>query len=123
MSNQADFRARSALMSLVLATFSAGVFAASPCGDRPEAPSIIDGATATMDDLVANSEAVKAYIAEADEYLNCYETFAKSDDYKAMSAEDQRTEVKSYKEVLKVRNAIGEDFNDEVKAYKKANPS
>ncbi len=95
---------------------------ADDCGEVPAAPEIIDGATATMEALVANSEEVKAYIAAADGYLDCREAIAKSDDFKDLPAAEQQAQIAANAQVLETRNKIGDDFNAEVGAYKAANP-
>lgn len=122
MYNNVNTSGRNLLLSAALVMFSGATFAA-PCGDPPEVPEIVDGTAATMDELVANSDQVKSYIAEADSYLSCYEGYAKSDEYKALDKAAQKAEMATYKDVLNRRNAIGEDFNEQVKAYKAANPS
>ncbi|MFA5630753.1 MAG: hypothetical protein WC997_04500 [Porticoccaceae bacterium] len=113
---------RSILLTLALGAF-AGSALASDCGNPPQEPEIIDGATATMEDLVANSESVKTYISEADSYLDCREGIVKSDAFKEMSKDDQKAFQNANSDVLKSRNNIGEKFNAEVADYKKANPS
>jgi len=110
------------LLSLVFTALT-GSALASDCGNPPQEPEIVDGATATMEELVANSESVKTYISEADAYLDCREGVVKSDTFKNMSKEEQKAFLEANSVLLKSRNNIGEKFNAEVADYKKANPS
>ena len=95
---------------------------ANDCGEVPQAPEVVDGASTSMDDLVANSQSVKAFIADADAYLDCNETFIQSDGFKDLEPAEQQAALDTNTELLKARNQIGEDFNEEVAAYKAANP-
>ena len=88
------------------------------CGDAPIVPTLVDGSTSTMDVLVENSKEVKAFIARADEYLDCREKLYSRIIHK-LQKEDLREEIKK---VTKQRNDIGDEFNDQVAAYKRANP-
>ena len=106
---------------LTLAVVSAPILA-DDCGDLPQAPAVIDGASATMEDLVANSQSVKAFIADADAYLDCNEAFVKSDGFKSLSEEEKKSALDMNSGLLDARNNIGEKFNSEVAAYKAANP-
>ena len=89
----------------------------SGCGVEPVAPEIVDGATSSMEDLVANSKAVNAYIADADTFLDCREAYVKGLD---KSERDQHTGAIS--ELTAKRNEIGDIFNAQVAKFKEANP-
>ncbi len=110
---------RAAILSLA---FCASPLLAGDCGERPEAPEVIDGASASMDELVANSESVKAFIAEADTYLDCNEELATSDEFKELDPAEQKRIIKVNKALLKERNDIGQRFNEQVADYQAANP-
>ena len=114
-------KSRLILLSLTLGVFSAAALA-DDCGNAPQQPELVDGASATMEELVANSESVKNYIAEADAYLDCREKIVNSDTYKSMSKDDQKVFTQANSDVLASRNGIGDKFNAEVADYKKANP-
>lgn len=94
----------------------------SECGDPPAVPQLVDGATSTVDAVVANSEEVKAYIADADKYLDCREAAIATEDFAALDKSAQGEYRAANKAVLDARNEIGEDFNEQVAAFKKANP-
>lgn len=108
-----------------LAFLSIGFISSSvlaDCGDQPVKPELPDGKTATMDELVATSNAVKSFIAEADAYLDCSEKEIASEEFQALDDKQQNQKKKEVKALLKSRNNIADDFNKEVGAYKKANP-
>ncbi len=96
---------------------------AQDCGEAPKAPELVDGSQATMEELKKNSEAVKTYIADADEYLDCREAYVTSDAFKEMQPARRKAYIDKNREVLSVRNAIGEDFNEQVLEYKAAQTS
>lgn len=92
------------------------------CGDVPAEPEILDGATATMDQLVANSKSVNAYIAEMDTYLDCREAGMQTEEFAALSKTVRKATKKEVKNLTERRNEIGPRFNAEVQAYKKHHP-
>ena len=106
---------------LLLWTLSHQVAAqdSTSCGELPVEPDIVDGASSTVEQLVANSEAVNAYIAEADQFLDCSE-----DRYKRLSSSRIHKDRigEQIKTVTARRNEIGAEFNAQVAAYKAANP-
>ena len=109
--------------ALTLGAFSLNTLALGEnCGDTPVAPQLVDGASASMEELVANSEEVKAFIEQADQYLDCREAVIPTDEYKALSRSGQKEYREANKLVLAARNDIGEAFNTEVAAFKAANP-
>ena len=109
--------------ALALGAFSLNTLAQGEnCGEPPVSPELVDGASASMEELVANSEQVKAFIEQADGYLDCRESAMPSDEYKALSRSDQKEYREASKRVLDARNDIGEAFNGQVAAYQAANP-
>jgi hypothetical protein len=111
-----------ALTSSCLAMIATcGAFAAGAC-ETPAMISIPDGKTATMEQLLAAQGQVKTYMAAMNEYLACIdgEAEAKGEDapeqYQAMMATRHNTAVSEMESVAAA-------FNDQVKAYKAANPA
>lgn len=86
------------------------------CGQEPSVPAIVDGSSASMEDLVANSKEVNAFIDQADEYLDCQEVFDGGNGKLSERALEKRAEL------LETRNEIGDNFNAQVAAFQKANP-
>lgn len=91
--------------------------------DYPERPALPDGNTAPKEDMIAAQGAVKAFLAEVDEYLNCIEKEEK-DAVAAMEDVDEET-LKRRDELLSKRFdaaneekfMFGEQWNQEVRAY------
>ena len=103
----------------VLATCCA--FAASAC-ETPAMIPIPDGKSATMEQLLAAQAQVKTYMAAMNDYLACIdnEAEAKGEDapeqFKALMVTRHNTAVTEMETVAAA-------FNDQVKAYKAANPT
>lgn len=86
------------------------------CGDLPSAPEIIQGIDASLEELIANSKSVNAFIEKADQYLDCQAVFNKKTKKLPESVQEQLTAL------LNHRNEIGDEFNAQVAAYREANP-
>jgi hypothetical protein len=108
-----------------------GVFVAAIAGcwasaalacEAPALPAVPDGKSATMDQLLAAQGQIKTYMAAMQEYLACIdmEADAKGADapaeYKSMMVDRHNTAVGEMEQVAAA-------FNEQVKAYKAANPS
>lgn len=92
------------------------------CGEIPVKPEVIDGASTTMDELVANSIAVKSFIANADTYLDCSFAYRDTTEYKDLGRRAKLSIVETGEDLLDDRNDLGDEFNEQVKAYQAANP-
>jgi hypothetical protein len=95
---------------------------------RPAAPASVDGATATMDQLLANKQEVTAFMAASDAYQTCL-----INDLDAQRAAAKAAKTKVTKEAIKATDAqisanqadkvlVGKAFNVAAKAYKVAHP-
>ena len=111
----------SAITAFFLIAFSS-LALANECGEVPVAPSVVNGATSSMDELVTNSEAIKAYIEVADAYLDCTAEYRRTSEYRLLPPEDKEVVEGLAGGLLEERNAIGDDFNAEVAAFQEANP-
>lgn len=87
----------------------------------PEAPSVPDGATATKDELIASSKAVKTYISDANGYLECLdqEEAAAGEDE---SDESQQARVESYNSAIDSMEAVAAAFNEARVTFLELNP-
>ncbi len=92
--------------------------------DYPQRASIVDGATATKDEMIASQRSVKAYMAAMDEYLTCIEA---EDADVAVNLEtptpdelQQRESLlaKKYNAAVDEMKIIAAEFNEQVRAYK-----
>ena len=84
-------------IAFLVATFAAPAFA---CEKPATAPTIPDGKTAAMEDMMAAKKAVDAYKKGIEEYMTCEKSNAKLD--------------RAQEELLKVADR----FNAQVKAFK-----
>lgn len=94
--------------------------------DYPERPSIPDGATASKEELLAAKDAVGVYLSGVDDYLTCIENDEKAavasienpdqDDLK------RRDELigKKFDAANDEKALVGEEFNQQVRAYNAA---
>lgn len=91
--------------------------------EYPERPDLPDGSTASKDEMIAAQKAVKAFLADVDEYLTCIEKEEK-DAIAAMDNPDEET-IKRRDDLLSKRFdaaneekfLFGEQWNQQVRAY------
>ncbi|MDA5194936.1 hypothetical protein [Govanella unica] len=103
---------------------------------RPTAPSVVDGKSASQEQMGETHQAVKAYIASTDAFLSCIKTGA--DEEKAAVTNDKslddkarKTKLNGIEQSLATRhNAAVEDmegvaakFNTAIREYKAAQAS
>ena len=95
---------------------------AQDCGVVPTKPEVVDGASSSMEQIIENSNEVKTYIAEADLYLDCHAAWRQLIAFRGLSRDEKDAIEAEIKVILDERNAIGDDFNAEVQAFRDANP-
>ncbi|HVS24904.1 MAG TPA: hypothetical protein VMU03_14345 [Gammaproteobacteria bacterium] len=108
---------------LVAAATVAGCWASAAIAcEAPAVVKIPDGKSVTMEQLLTAQGQVKAYMAAMQEFLACIdmEADAKGTDapaeYRAMMADRHNTAVSEMEQIAAA-------FNEQVKAYKAANPT
>jgi hypothetical protein len=92
----------------------------------PAAPAKIpDGATATMDDMLAGQKAVQAYDKAINEYLACIDkdlkdSIAKGGDQlkPAQKADMEKVEAQKHNAAIDQEQSVADRFNEQVKAFK-----
>lgn len=98
----------------------------------PAAPELPDGATSTMEQMLAGQQAVKAFQAANLEYMGCLEAGLSAAEaaVKSASEEEKASAQASYDKVVEAYNAavsmeeeVAGQFNTEIREYKAANPS
>jgi len=99
---------------------------------QPETPSLPDGASATMDEMIAGQQAVKTFQDANLEYMGCLEgefTAAKkqieggkSKDAKALQAAYEKS-VDAYNDAVSTEEEVAGQFNTEIREFRAANPS
>lgn len=114
----------------VLALVLGANLALADC-DAPAEPEIPDGASATLEDMLAGQKAVKTFQAANADYLAClekaYEKAAKaaskgSDDAKAAAEADYKKGLDAYNAAVAKEEDVAGQFNTEIREYKAANP-
>jgi hypothetical protein len=95
--------------------------AASAC-ESPSVVPIPDGKTSTLEQMLAGQKDVKAYQAKMNDYLACIDAEAAAqgdqapNDYKALM-------VNRHNAAVAEMEGVAAAFNDQIKAYKAANPA
>jgi len=98
----------------------------------PETPAIPDGASSTMEQMIAGQTAVKAFQAANIEYMACIEPSltAAGEQVDTGSADEKAAAKANYEEIETSYNAavsaeeeVAGQFNAAIRAYKAANPS
>ena len=115
-----------ALLGLTLATTQA--FAECT---QPEAPTMPDGATGSMEDMLVGQKSVKTFQAANVDYMKCLEvafTAAEAaaqegtDEEKAAAKEAYTSGMEAYNDAVSQEEAVAGQFNVEIREYKAANP-
>ena len=112
-----------ALLPIAFAAATAAAYADCP---YPQAPTKIpDGATATLEEMVAGQKAVGAYQKAINDYTACIDkelddAIAKGGDKlkPAQKADMQRVEAQKHNAAVDQLQAIADRFNEQVKVYK-----
>ena len=91
--------------------------------DYPERPAIPDGTTASKDELLAAKDAIQAYMANVDTYLQCIE----SEETAAIAELDnpspeelqRRDDIlnKKFDAANEEKVLLGEQFNQQIRVY------
>ncbi|EED35157.1 hypothetical protein NOR51B_1102 [Luminiphilus syltensis NOR5-1B] len=115
---------------LAIALMAASPAFADDC-EAPEAPTLPDGSSASMEEMVAGQGAIKAFQAESGEYRTCLDTeiaaaqkrVKKGDeDDKAEAAAAFEAATEAYNASVATEEKLAEDFNTAIRAFKAANP-
>lgn len=116
------------LKALLLATAFTSTGALADECNLGEMPTLPNGATASMEEMVAGQQSIKAFQAEAQAYRTCLDEGmaaikkAATDGDKE-SAEAFKAMTDDYNASVAAEEAIASDFNAQIRAYKAANPS
>ncbi len=109
---------------------SVQAFAAADC-EAPVQPTMPDGAKATMEEMLAGQQAVKAFQTENMQYMQCLEALYTAAEGKAKAAKDKsvrdaaeaqyRESIEAYNTAVSVEEEVAGAFNIALRAYKAAN--
>ncbi|MDG5494572.1 hypothetical protein [Niveispirillum sp. BGYR6] len=100
---------RATALAVTIASFMISGVAHAECALK-DPPAVPDGASATEPDMVAAQKAVKAYVAETQEFLACLEF-----EGKGKSGGDW---TKRYNDASARMEKLAADFNKQLRAYK-----
>ena len=99
--------------------------------DLPDVPSMPDGKTSSLEEMVAGQQSVKAFQNANADYLKCMQKLiqkAEKDIKKAKGdAKNAATEahaqlVEAYNAAVTAEQSVANEFNEQIGAYKAANP-
>jgi len=116
----------------VLGLLLVSTYAAAGDCVNPEMPAIPDGASSTMEQMIASQKAVKAFQAANIAYMACVEPMltAAGAELKAASGDEKAAAQTNYDEVettynnaVSVEEEVAGEFNAAIREYKAANPS
>lgn len=110
------------IVGVALGSMSALALAADDCGAPPEAPTIPEGATATLEELAATAEQVNQYGEESNVYLDCIEAFTGKRAFRQLSREEQAAVHEKFSNAASNHNATLDTFQAELDAFRAANP-
>lgn len=104
-----------------IAVLASGLASASFACDYPALVAVPEGARATIDQMVTAQASVKGYMESMDTYLTCVnkELDAAGDD---APDEFKKIMVSRHNAAVAEMEAIAASFNDQIAAFKKANP-
>lgn len=95
--------------------------------NAPAAPMMPDGATATMEDMLAGQKAVKTFQAANLEYMKCLEPSIATAEAAIQAGDEGAAEAyqaaqETYNAAVSTEEAVAGQFNTEIREYKAANP-
>jgi len=116
-------------LTLAGLVFAAGAAHAEDCV-APETPVVPDGKTASMDEMIAGQEDVKAFQAANLEYRNCMDPKIVAATANVTSEDASKEDVAKLKELNQAYNKavtreqdLAEQFNTQIAEFKAANDS
>jgi hypothetical protein len=96
-------------------------FAAAAC-ENPAVVPIPDGKASTLEQMLAAQKDVKAYQAKMNDYLACVDAEAAAQGEQA-PGEYKALMVNRHNAAVAEMEGVAAAFNDQIKAYKAANPA
>jgi hypothetical protein len=98
------------------------------CPYPPAPDKLPDGATATLEDMLAGQKAVKAYQKAIDDYVACIDkeldaAITKAGDQlkPAQKADMQHVEAQKHNAAIDQEQSVADRFNEQVKVFKARN--
>ena len=122
------------MKNFTIAAFTTLLLSSAAMADctAPALPELPDGASSTMEDMLAGQKAVKTFQASNIEYMKCLEPAIATAEAALKDADKDGKDAaqSSYGELIDAYNSavsneeeVAGKFNSEIKAFKAANPS
>lgn len=113
-------------LALILALSSSALIA-EECS-MPDMPTLPDGNSATMEEMIAGQQAVKAFQASVEAYRGCQDSMmetlktrvAEGDE---AAVDDFQAATDAYNTSVSLEEKLAEQFNQAIRDFKAANPS
>lgn len=115
---------------LVAGVLGSTAWAEADC-QGPETPSMPDGATATLEQMLEGQKSVKAFQAANMDYMKCLDAHAQAAgaeaksagdaDAKAVATAEQSETLEAYNAAVSAEEEVAGQFNIELREYKAAN--
>ena len=106
----------------VLNTVQAAELDTSTCVFPAQGPTVPDGNTASQDEMVEASGAVKAFVAENEKGLACLDQVKAGFTAEPMTPEQDAQFTSTYNAAVDAATKVGDDWNAAVRAFKAKNP-
>jgi hypothetical protein len=84
---------------------------------RPPAPDLPDGSSSDLDAMVQGQQAVKAYVAETEAFLECLTAEGEAA-AEVETPEEQLARIERHNEAVDEMEAVAGRFNEEIAEYK-----
>jgi hypothetical protein len=123
-------RALATGLAVITLAVASGASAQDGCS-MPEAPSMPDGSSASMEEMLAGQQAVKAFQTDNMDYMQCLEAEFQAAEARAKSTRDDavrdsaeaayRDAVEAYNAAVSTEEEVAKAFNVALREYKAAN--
>jgi mannose/cellobiose epimerase-like protein (N-acyl-D-glucosamine 2-epimerase family) len=96
--------------------------------DAPATPDTPNGATATLEEMIAAQQAVKAFQTANNAYRDCLDAVMAANEAGATDGDEAATEarngaVEAYNTAVSAEERLASEFNADIRAFREANPS
>jgi hypothetical protein len=108
--------------------FASSVTMAADC-TAPEQPTVPNGGTSSMEQMIEGQTAVKTFQAANLAYMQCLEPKIKAAEATSKESDTEETKAahatlsESYNEAVSKEEEVADGFNTAIRDYKAANPS
>lgn len=108
--------------TILLSPVQAAELDTSKCVFPEQGPTVPDGSTASQEEMVSASGAVKAFVAENEKGLACLDQVKAGFVAEPMTPEQVTQFDSTYNAAVDAATKVGDSWNTAVRAYKARNP-